>query len=402
MVPLRYVLIPIFIVTIAGFIFYLVTLMASAPQKKIIENKAPLVEVLDIERKNITLTVKSQGNVVPRTETSLVAEVSGMVTSVADTFQVGGFFKQGEVMLTIDDTHYQVALVQAQSNLELAKAGLLEEKAWAKQAKDEWLLTGKSLDKAPVLALRLPQQQKAQARLLSAQAELKAAKARLAKTKIIAPYDALVKAKKVDIGQYVTTGTPVAVTFAIDYAEVRLPIKPKDIPFLNLPHLGKSTAQASNVALSYRILSHHYTWSSELLRTEGVIDPNSRVQYVIARIDDPYGLKANNTNEVLHIGTFVNASITGKQAIDVVAIPRAAIREGNLLYLLDQNNQLSIVQLDVLRTDKNYVYTHDEFSSKQKIILTNLAIPVSGMNLRVAESKKVASEKSLIELGVSE
>jgi len=89
--------------------------------------------------------------------------------------------------------------------------------------------------RAKDLYLRLPQLEEATARLESAEADLEQANNDLAKTVIVAPYDGLVSAKNTDIGQFVTTGSSVAETFAVDYAEVRLPIPESKISFLDLP-----------------------------------------------------------------------------------------------------------------------------------------------------------------------
>ena len=163
MIPLRYVLTPIAIILLAIIGLIVFAVLAPKPAKKPVIIKAPLVEVENIVRQNVRFTITSQGSVLPRTQTHLVTEVSGQITSVNDKFNVGGFFTKGEVLLTIDDISYQVALLQAQSSLDSATAVLIEEQARKDQAEDEWLLTGKALSEAPVLALRLPQLQKAKA-----------------------------------------------------------------------------------------------------------------------------------------------------------------------------------------------------------------------------------------------
>lgn len=383
MVPLRYVLTPMLIILITAAIFVVVATLAPKPAKKPIIIKSPLVDVINIERKNITFAVQSQGSLLPRTQTSLISEVSGMITEVSPKFYVGGFFKKGEPLLAIDDITYQVALIQAQSRLDSAKASLVEEQARTKQAEDEWLLSGKALKEAPVLALRIPQQQKAQADLLAAKADYKAAQIKLERTKIVAPYDAMIKTKIVDQGQYVSTGTLLAETFAVDYGEVRLPVKQKDVAFLNLPNINDINSTTSPVELSYQLNGSKHLWTSHLTRYEGVVDSKSRVHYVIAQIDDPYAIKSGTLHNPIHIGTFVNANITGKIVNNVVAIPRGAIYGENSLYLVDSHNKLKIVKVELLRTDNHFFYTLDEFTAKDRVILTKLTSPVEGMTLRV-------------------
>ena len=118
MVPLRYVLIPITIILVAVTLLILATILAPKPIKKPQVFKAPLVKVSPLLYRDITFSIDSQGSVVPRTETRLISEVSGMVTQVSDKFQVGGFFQKGDVLLSIDDISYKVALLQAQSGVD--------------------------------------------------------------------------------------------------------------------------------------------------------------------------------------------------------------------------------------------------------------------------------------------
>lgn len=401
MVQLRFVLTPIAIIVAAIFLLIIVTAMAPKPAKKPIVIKPPLVDVEDIERQDITFRVDSQGSVMPRTETMLISEVSGMVDEVSPKFKVGGFFKKGEQMLSIDDITYQVALVQAQSRLGSAKAVLLEEEARTRQAEEEWKLSGRPMAEAPELALRLPQRQKAEAELLAASADVKAAKIKLERTKIIAPYDAMVKAKNVDIGQFVSTGTQLAQTFAVDYAEVRLPIKQKDVEFLILPNINELDAKGANVELSYEILGKTRSWQSHLTRSEGVVDSVSRVHYAIAQLDDPYALLAENDQKQIKVGTFVKATITGRVLEDIIAIPRSSIYGANTVFTIDKDNKLHIRRLELLRSDADFVYTLEEFESDRRLVVTRVEAPVEGMTLRVSGEEEPDSEESTTDVAES-
>ncbi|GLX77758.1 RND superfamily efflux pump MFP component [Thalassotalea insulae] len=396
MVPLRYVLTPIAIVFLAIVILMIVSAVAPKPAKKPIEIKAPLVEIMPLVKEAVTFHIESQGSVSPRTETTLISQVSGNVVNVSDKFKVGGFFKQGEVLLEIDDINYQVALVQAESRLGTAQASLVEEQARVEQAKEEWLLSGKSLADAPLVALRQPQLQKAQAELKAAQANLQQAKVTLNRTKIVAPYDAMLRAKYVDIGQFVSTGSQIAMTFAVDYAEVRLPVKQRDILFLDLPKINQEKSFGSAVELTLVIGNEQFHWSSKISRYEGVVDSQSRVHYVVAQIDNPYALLGATRQSELRIGTFVNAKITGQTVENVIAIPRSAISGANTIYLLDSDNKLHIQTIDVLRSDSEYLYTQDELNPDYQLVKTKLETPIDGMTLRT-----LASESTNVQTGES-
>lgn len=384
MVPLRYVLTPFAIIFVAILIVGILGAIAPKPAKKPPEIKAPLVEVVDLVRQDITFSIASQGNIMPRTQTTLISEVSGLVTHISEKFNVGGFFKKGELILQIDDIIYQVAVLQAQSRLEAAQASLIEEQARAKQKEDEWLLTGQTLEQAPILALRIPQLQQAKAEVKAAQASLTEAEVKLQRTKIIAPYDAMLKSKNVDIGQYVSIGATLASTFAVDYAEVRLPIKQKDILFLNLPKVNNSDSASSLVEINYQLGNEQFSVPSKLTRYEGEVDSASRVHYVVAQIDDPYQINTTTNTPALRVGMYVNANVSGKILSDIIAIPRLAVYGGNTIRLA-KDGHLHLQKIDIIRSDNEYVYTNDIIEVGNRLVITKLESAVEGMTLRITD-----------------
>lgn len=397
MVPLRYVLTPFAIIFAAIILLIIVSALAPKPEKKPIVHKAPLVEVENLKKENITFVIPSQGNILPRTATHLIAEVSGKVVSVSDKFKVGGYFLKGEQLLSLDDTDYKIALVQAQANLANANANLIEQKARAEQAEAEWLLSGELLENAPVLALRIPNLQKAEADLQAAQANLQSAEVKLARTKITAPYDAMLQEKNVDIGQYVAMGTSIGKTFAIDYAEARLPIKQRDVAFLDLPKINQNKAQTALVDIQSELDGKIIHWPAKITRYEGVIDSKSRVHYIIAQIDDPYAVLGDSLQQEIRMGAFVHADIQGKTVEGVLAIPRDALHGADTIYTLDATNKLHIQKIELLRTDASFVYSLDDLPVGHRLITTMLETPVEGMSLRVAGEQKNNKEESLEE-----
>jgi multidrug efflux system membrane fusion protein len=399
MIPLRFVLAPITIILVAVSGLIIFTVLSPKPAKKPVMIKAPLVEVKNITRQDVSFVIASQGSVLPSTQTQLISEVSGQITFVNEKFNIGGFFTQGEVLLSIDDINYQVALLQAQSQLEAAKAVLIEEQARKDQAEKQWLLSKRALSEAPVLALRLPQLQKAKADIKAAKANVIGAEVKLARTKIIIPYDAIVKEKQVDIGQYVSMGSALTTIFAVDYAEVRLPIKPRDVGFLNLPKINAQQSSHSTVDIYTKVNGTERRWASNLTRYEGEVDSRSRVHYVIAQIDDPYSVLSSSKHQELRIGSFVNAKILGKEVKDIVTIPRDALHGGNRVYLVDKDNKLHIQEINILRNDAIYVYSHDTFGTGFRLVTTQMQSPVEGMAVRVLgepkDTPKAPSEDSL-------
>lgn len=389
------IIIPLLIVSIAVAIFSVMMVMAPKPEKKVIEQKPPLVSTMPLTSKQLILKVASQGTVIPEIKTSLIAEVSGRIVEVSPKFHNGGYFEKGEMILKINDEDYQVALLQSQARLNIAKAALLEQQARAKQAKEEWQLSGKPLSDAPIMALRKPQLQKAKADITAAEADLQSAKIKLSRTIITSPYDGLIKQKQVDIGQFVNIGTPLATSFSVERAEVRLPIKTQDIPFLVLPQIKQASLATSPIELTMANGNSSQTWQAELTRYEGEIDTMSRVHYVIATINDPYNLKGNNNKTELRVGSFVKAQIHGQLIDNISAIPRRAVIGKNSLHIVNGSNQLMIKSFSVLRSDRDFLYTKESFPDDWHIVLTELEAPVEGMSLRIIESSTLLAEESL-------
>ena len=181
----------------------MIVLRPQPPSTPTAERVVP-VDVIRVTGTDMNINVSSQGTVAPRTQTTLVAEVSGRVMTVSDKFVTGGFFSEGEVILQIDPADYQVAVDQAQANLLTAQAQLAQERAQADQAAREWDLSGRPRENAPAIALRTPFLREAEARVLYSESELSRAQRQLDRTTVRAPYDALVREKLADIGKYLS------------------------------------------------------------------------------------------------------------------------------------------------------------------------------------------------------
>ena len=141
--------------------------------------------------------------------------------------------------------------------------------------------------------LREPQLAQARALLSSAEARLEKARRDLDRTRIRAPYRGRVRAKMADVGDYVAPGTPTASIYAVDFAEVRLPMKDDDLAYLDLP-LGLRTdsgpeASGPAVVLRGKFAGAMHTWTGYVHRTGGEIDARTRMIDVVVRIVDPYG-----------------------------------------------------------------------------------------------------------------
>ena len=353
-----------------------------------IENtdKAVMVDVIQAERRSLNFVVNTQGTVAPRTETILVSEVSGKVSSVSAAFVAGGFFRAGEVLLQIDPSDYQTALKRAEAALASRQARLADEQARSDQALRDWRNLGRTGEPSE-LVLRKPQLQDARANVSAAEADVQKARRDLQRTRITVPYDGLVTEKGVDIGQFVAPGTPLGVTFSVDTAEVRLPISVNDVAYLELPSVmeasGKSFPQVQLTAEEGNSIRR---WQARIIRTEGVVDTNNRMIYAVAEITDPYGVLGISEQDELKVGTFVRAGIEGIAVEDMIVLPRYAMQNDTTVLIVNDKNLLEIRPVRIARAEPRVVYIDSGLSGGERVITTNLDAPIPGMKLAIEDT----------------
>lgn len=355
-----------------------------------IDKKPPsmLVDVMRVHATNEKITVKAQGSVTPRTQTTLVSEVSGLITEVSAAFVAGGFFSKGDVLVRIDDRNYRAEVKRAQAAVRAAETNVTRETGLADYAREDWERAQsvlRSSKAATDLAMRKPQQAEALASLEFAKADLEKREGDLDRTVIRAPYDGLVREKRADIGQFVNSGSPLAVTFSVEVAEIRLPLPDSQLPYLNLDEHELVQGRGPWVVLSANIGGQLNTWQGRIIRTEGVFDERSRVLYLVAQIDDPYNRYSKKWQHSLRMGTFVEAAIEGEQLDNVIRLPRKALRRDNKIWTVSDNDTLRPVTVEIAHADEQSVLIRSGLVSGQLICLTVPENPFPGTPVRYQE-----------------
>ena len=373
---------PVIIVLVAIVIAMLMGQLKPKSLESALPDQGVAVTTQVLELTQVNLTVKSQGTVLPRTRTNLISEVSGLVVDVAPQFIVGGTFAKGDVLIRLDATDYEVAKQRADAMLISAEAQLLSEQARSAQAKKEWQMTGRPLDEAPVLALRAPFLAEAESRLLQAQAEVRQAELKLQRTVIRAPYRGMVSAKSVDVGQYVTIGSRLGETFAIDFAEVRLPMTARDLSMLGpITYLGEKQGTPRSVVLRGSVNGQNSTWIAELVRSEGTVEQKNRTQYLVAQVNDPYNTQQNPDKLPLLMGTFVEARVAGRSIEKVYPLPRYALRSGNRVATVDTEQRLDLKKVEFAFEDQSHYYLNAGLDGTVEVVTSSLGVMVQGMKL---------------------
>ena len=305
----------------------------SAPVSEPVAVLAPLVEVIEVTPQPYEFTVRAQGTVVPRTQSDLIPQISGEVIWVSPAMVSGGFFEADEPLVRLDVADFRSAV-------EAAGAAMARTESEEARAKKEWERQNKLALKGVTSEARIDdagnQHRITQAALREAKARLADARRDLERTTIRAPYAGRVRSETVDVGQFLSRGSKVAQLYAVDWAEVRLPVPDRELRFLDLPLTYRPTSKDSaeqpkpkgpEVELRAEFAGAEHRWTGRIVRTEGEIDARSRMVTLVARVEDPYAPNANE-RPPLAVGLFVEARIKGRVVPDAVVLPRIALQGG--------------------------------------------------------------------------
>ncbi|HAC81458.1 MAG: efflux RND transporter periplasmic adaptor subunit [Candidatus Binatia bacterium] len=375
--PLKLVL-PLAIVLTSGVVAVFLVTAGARVQTRPAEDFARLVRATAVQPQPRRLAVRAQGSVEPRTQTDLVAETAGRILEVSPSFAAGGFFNQGDLLIRLDATDQEIAVRRAEANYTAAQSRLsLAEKMFSRSEalRESGALSDREFDDATnSVAL-------AKAAFIESDASRSQAMSDLARTEIRAPYEGRIRTAKADVGQFVSRGTPLGRIYATDYAEVPLPIPDTDLAFLDLD-LGDSGGPP--VELRSGFAGQDHVWTGKIVRTEGEIDPRTRMVTVIARVEDPYGRRTDQPMAPLAVGMFVDATIQGRVIPEAVEIPRRALRDGDRVLVINDDLEIHYRDVDVIKRTRDGFLVGGGLENGERICISPIEAVTNGMKVRVA------------------
>ncbi len=379
------IILPLAVMLAAIAVSYAILVNKPAPPRKPRAPAVTSVEAITLARTDYQVWVESQGTVTPRTESTLIPEVAGRIIEITPAFREGAFFEAGQLLLRIDPRNYQIAVTVARSKVAETKLALIEEQAKSRQAEKNWQRLGQG-GQPSELVLRKPQLAGARAALASAEAQLEQAELDQQRTRIVAPYAGRILEQQVDVGQYVSPGSVLAKIYAVDYAEIRLPLSDQQLQFVDVPELyrGQDPQRLNmpEVELSAAIGRRQYRWRGRIVRAEGAYDTRSRRLSLVAQVDDPYR-RDEEDKPPLKVGQFVDARIEGRRLNQVFVIPRAAIRDNTQVLLVSAQNRLVLRRIEPIWRDAEHAVVRDGLQVGELLCITPVPYAVNGLPVRV-------------------
>jgi RND family efflux transporter MFP subunit len=381
---------PLTILGGAILVVLLLFVLRRAPEERVRLNAAPLVQAMTIEAVSHQFIVTSQGSVSPRRESDLIPQVSGEVLWVATALAAGGFFEKGDALARIDDADYRVAR-------ERARASVARTESEYRRSKKDLARQRRLADQSVASEARIDEAENeyriAEASLRESQASLERAERDLTRTELKAPYRGRVRSEQVDLGQFVSRGTAIAKLYAVDFAEVRLPLPDRELAYLDLVGLmqvpdqtGADPVEGARVDLETDFAGARHHWEGTLVRTEAELDPKSRMLHVVARIPDPYGLETQRSAP-LAVGLFVEATIKGEIVEGAFVLPRDALRDADQVYVIDDSGRLRFRDVEVLRMEREHVVLRGGLRSGERVCTSRLEAAIDGMAVRLVDEQ---------------
>lgn len=337
------------------------------------------VEVVQVQRGDYQVLIPSQGLVEAVTQATLAAEVSGNVVAKSENFEIGGSFSKGDMLVTIDDRDYRVALKLAKADASRARVNLEEEQARSAQAIRDWERIGKSEPPSELVA-RKPQLAAAEAQLESAQAQVDKAALDLERTRIKAPFDGRVLDGAIDVGNYVSRGMALGQIVESGKLQVQLPISARWRNMLD----WQAESFAATIYLDGEGTGESVSWPAVVKQSSADVDRQSRQFSLLAQILDD---NSRNLGSGLFIGDYVSASVKGLALRDVIVVPRHAIQDGSFVWVVS-DSKLVKREVEVRWTDADISVVGAGLEAGEQVNLTPVGSVVSGTQVRIREPGK--------------
>jgi len=209
------------VVALAAFVT-----LSACEQNSFVPPPPPKVEVGVPVQRTITRYLEATGTTAPIQTVDLVARVQGFLQSI--DYQDGSFVKQGATLFTIEPETYRLKLEQAQAAETGAQASLKQAEADYKRQVD---LVARQAVAQATLDSSTSTRDNAQANLQQAEVNTKIAAVNYGYTKVVAPFDGIVSAHLVSVGELVGAASPtqLATIVQLDPIYVNFTVNEQDV-----------------------------------------------------------------------------------------------------------------------------------------------------------------------------
>ncbi len=397
-------------------------LLALAPKMKAEPPKADnaggkkVVRVIKVTLQDIQPTAVGYGLTQPAIEWQAQAEIEGRVTWVSDKFKAGEIIKQGERLLQIDPSSYQLTITKLNAELDIArlhnkttaeslsiaeKNDALQKEEYARSERlfKSGHLSQTEKDRALREVLNSKQQVQSlkneQAINLADQqvlnVELEMAKRDLSHTEIRAPFDIRITAKHVDLAAYVSKGETLLEADGISATEVsaQFPLgkmRPLRQQSSQQP-LNSNLHQDLTATVELEAADRKITWPAEVDRSGGMIDAQTQSQTIVVQVKAPYQQAAPGKRPPLIRDTFVKVTLKAPTLKQKMLLPLNVLHDNKVYLIKDGKLAFQPVKVDFIQNQLAVIKSG--IKPGDMVVASQLQPAVEGMTLKPQQDKSL-------------
>jgi RND family efflux transporter MFP subunit len=344
----------------------------------------PKVDVATPVQRPVTRYVEATGNTAPIKSVDLVARVQGFLQTI--DYTDGTFVKQGTQLFTIEPETYKLKLEQAQAAESGAQASLRQAEADYKRQAE---LVQRQAVSQSTLDTSTSTRDNAQANLQQAQANTRLAEVNYGYTKVTAPFDGIVSAHMVSVGELVGVSSPtqLATIVAMDPIYVNFTVNEQDVLRIR--------AEAARRGLTAADLKQ---FPIEIgLQTETGYPHEGKLDYVAPTLNSSTGTLAvrglvPNDKRVLLPGYFVRVRVPFTQEKDALLVPDTALgsdQGGRYLLVANKDNVVEQRKVQIGPADNGLRVIESGLKPDDRVVTSGL--------LRVIPGQKIDPQQTMIE-----
>jgi RND family efflux transporter MFP subunit len=370
---------PFVFIGVAALGFMLLVKTKPKPAEAATEGRVEAVDILVVKGVDTRAVLEGYGNVTPTEQLGVVPEVGGAVRFMHPNLVQGGFVKEGEVLVRLDQRDYRLAVQQQMAQVERSRFEIKLEQGRKTVAEREWTLLEKEIpvtEAGRELALREPNARIAKSNLSAASAGLKRARNALDRTTIKAPFDAMIVTENIEVGQVVGPGAPVITLMGVKRGWVEVSVPTDKLSVLTIPG---SRGVAADAAGSEASITDNAgaARKGKVLRLLGSLDPRTRMARVIVEFSDPLGAASEKPVDPLLFGTYVKVKIRGASLGRVHEVPLDAVTTTSVVWIHD-GGALKSKKVEIAWRDDKMAFVRG-LADGDQVITSRLDAAVSGM-----------------------
>ncbi|MGB6543199.1 MAG: efflux RND transporter periplasmic adaptor subunit [Xanthobacteraceae bacterium] len=278
----------------------------------------PKVSVAAPVEQKVTRYFEATGNTAAVNTVDLVARVQGFVQAIG--YADGQSVTKGTSLFTIEPEPYKLKVDAAKASVASAQANLTQLEAEFKRQAD---LIAKQVSAQTNYDKALAQRDSAQADLQSAQSNEQQAEINLGYTNVTAPFDGMVSARRVSIGELVGSGSPptaLATIVQLDPIYVNFTGSERDVLQVRADLARRGETMANLLGTPVEVG----------LQTESGYPHKGKLDYVAPTVDPSTGTLAAraslaNGDYALLPGYFVRVRIPAREQQPALLVPDVAL-----------------------------------------------------------------------------